>query len=77
MDWSIFCVVEAISRPISNRRNRVASEISGRHDVQFWKVRTLVGIVAHVSVYVAILDGIILYKVSRIFHHVFLSTQKR
>ena len=77
MDWSIFCVVEAISRPISNRSNRVASEISGRHDVHFWKVRPLVGIVAHVSVYVAILDGIILYKVSRIFHHVFLSTQKR
>ena len=44
IDWSFFCVLEAISRPISYRWNRVASETSGRPDVQFWKVRLLVGI---------------------------------
>ena len=44
IDWSLFCVLEATSRPISNRRNRVASGVSGRPDVQFWKVRPLVGI---------------------------------
>ena len=44
IDWSFFCVLEAISRPISNRWNRVASGTSGRPDVQFWKVRALVGI---------------------------------
>ena len=60
IDWSFFCVLEAISRPISNRWNRVTSGTSGRSDVAFCKVRPLLGIwseiVAHVSVYVATLN---------------------
>ena len=43
MDWSL-CVLEAISGAIRNRRNRVASGISGRPEVQFWKVPPFVGI---------------------------------
>ena len=44
IDWSFFCVLEAISRPISNRCNRVASGTSGRPDVEFWTVHPLVAI---------------------------------
>ena len=44
IDWSFFCVLEAISTPISNRWNRVASGTSGRSNVEFWKVCPFVGI---------------------------------
>ena len=36
IDWSFSCVLEAISRLISNRWNRVASGTSGRHLVRIW-----------------------------------------
>ena len=43
IDCSLFCMLED-SRLISNRRKRVASGISGRPDVQFWKVPSPFGI---------------------------------